>query len=120
MTRRTERLNDLFREEISRILQHQVRDPRLAGLLSITHVDISPDIRYAKVFVSILGSEEEKTQALEGLGRAQGFFRRELAHKLNLRRIPQLSFHRDDSMETAAQVLGLMGQVAKEHPKVGD
>ena len=111
MTRRTERLNDLLREELSQVLQQQVRDPRLGGLLSITQVDISPDMRYARVFVSILGSEEEKSRALQGLVRAQGFFRRELAHKLNLRRTPVLSFHRDDSIEEAARVLELMGKV---------
>ena len=114
MTRRTERLNDLLREEISQVLHHQVRDPRLAGLLSITHVDISPDMRYARVFVSILGSDEEKGKALQGLGRAQGFFRRELARRLNLRRTPLLSFHLDDSIEKGARVLELMGKVEKE------
>ena len=114
MTRRTERLNDLLREEISQVLQHQVRDPRLGGLLSITRVDISPDMRYARVFVSILGSEEEKDRALQGLVRAQGFFRRELARRLNLRRTPLLSFHRDDSIEEAARVLEIMGQVERE------
>lgn len=114
MTRRTERLNDLLREEISQILHHQARDPRLAGLLSITRVDISPDMRYARVFVSILGSDEEKDRALQGLDRAQGFFRRELARRLNLRRTPLLSFHRDDSIEEAARVLELMGKVEKE------
>ncbi len=114
MTRRTERLNDLLREEISQVLHHQAGDPRLAGLLSITNVDISPDMRYARVFVSILGNEEEKDKALDGLVRAQGFFRRELARKLNLRRTPLLSFHRDDSIEEAARVLQLMGKVEKE------
>jgi len=111
LSRRTERLNDLLREEISQVLHHQVRDPRLGGLLSITHVDVSPDMRYARVFVSILGSDEEKDKALQGLRRAEGFFRRELAHELNLRRTPLLSFHRDDSIEEAARVLELMGKV---------
>jgi ribosome-binding factor A len=111
LSRRTERLNDLLREEISQVLHHQVRDPRLGGILSITHVDISPDMRYARVFVSILGSDEEKDKAFQGLRRAQGFFRRELAHKLNLRRTPLLSFHLDDSIEEAARVLELMGKV---------
>ena len=114
MTRRTERLNDLLREEISEVLQHQVRDPRLGGLLSITRVDISPDMRYAKVFVSVLGGDEDMDKALESMGRAQGFFRRELAHRLNMRRTPLLSFHRDDSIAEGARVLEIMGKVEKE------
>ena len=114
MTRRTERLNDLLREEISEVLQRQVRDPRLGGLLSITRVDISPDMRYAKVFVSVLGGDEDRDKALESLARAQGFFRRELAHRLNLRRTPLLSFHRDDSIAVGARVLEIIGKVEKE------
>jgi len=114
LSRRIQRLNDLFREEISQLLRRQVRDPRLNSLVSITQVDISPDMRHARVFVSVLGEAVEKDQVLEGLGRATGFLRRELARNLNLRRIPELSFHRDDSMEQADRVLGLMGRLSRE------
>ncbi len=114
MTRRTERLNDLIREELSELLQRQVKDPRLACFLTITRVNTSPDLRHAKVFVSIMGSEGEKKEALEGLSSASSFFQRKLRGRLSLRRIPQLSFHKDDSIERAAHVLHLMKEVAAE------
>ncbi|MBA7597841.1 Ribosome-binding factor A [subsurface metagenome] len=112
MTRRTERLNDLIREEISELLQRQVKDPRLSCFLTITRVDTSPDLRHAKVFVSIMGSDGEKKEAMEGLASAAGFFYRKLMERLSIRRMPELSFHRDDSIEQAAHVLNLMKEVA--------
>ncbi len=114
MTRRTERLNDLIREEISKLLQREVKDPRLGCFLTVTRVSTSPDLRYAKVFVSIMGSDEEKKEALEGLASASGFFQRKLMGRLSIRRMPQLSFHKDDSIEQAAHVLHLMQEVATD------
>ena len=114
MTRRTERLNDLLREEISELLQREVKDPRLGCFLTVTRVSTSPDLRHAKVFVSIMGSEGEKREALKGLASASGFFHRKLMERLSLRRMPQLSFHKDDSIEQAAHVLDLMREVAAD------
>ena len=115
MTRRTERLNELIREEISDILRRQVKDPRLGCFLTVTHVDTSQDLSYAKVFVSIMGSEDEKRGAMEGLASASGFLYRELRERLSLRRMPQLSFHKDESIERGADVLHLMKEIdAKE------
>lgn len=111
MTRRTERLNDLIREEISELLLRQVKDPRLGGFLTVTKVNTSPDLRHAKVFISIMGSEGEKKEALEGLASASSFFQRKLRGRLSLRRVPQLSFHKDDSIELGAHVLHLMKEV---------
>lgn len=112
MTRRTERLNDLIREEISELVRRQAKDPRLDCFLTVTRVDVSPDLRLAKVFISIMGTEEEKREAMNGLDSASGFFHRELMKRLSLRRTPQLSFHRDDSIERAAHVLDLMKEIA--------
>lgn len=111
MTRRTERLNDLIREELSELIRRQVKDPRLGCFLTVTRVDTSPDLRYAKVFISVMGTEEEKGQAMEGLASASGFLYRELRGRLSLRRMPQLSFHKDDSIERGAQVLHLIKEV---------
>jgi ribosome-binding factor A len=118
MTRRTERLNDLIREELSEIIRRQAKDPRLGCFLTVTHVDTSPDLRYAKVFISIMGSEEEKRKAMEGLASASGFLYRELRGRLSLRRMPQLSFHKDDAIERGAQVLHLMKQVTSSAEEV--
>src|SRR4030043_2465233 len=99
MTRRLQRLNGLFREELSDLLLRQVKDPRLAEFVSITRVLVSPDLSHARVFVSVMGSEEEKTSTLEGLTGGANYLRRQLNNRVSLRRMPELSFRRDESME---------------------
>ncbi|MBI4216215.1 MAG: 30S ribosome-binding factor RbfA [Chloroflexi bacterium] len=117
MSRRTQRINDLLREELSVLLQQHTGDPRLSGLLSITAVETSDDLRHAKVHVSLMAGEEERAEALRALAAASNFLRRELGHRLTLRRIPELSFLRDDSIERGARLLGLLRQVEnKDNP----
>jgi len=111
MTRRTERLNHLIRQEITDLLQREAKDPRLSVMVSVTRVSVSPDLRYAKVFVSVLGTEEEKKGLLAGLHAAAGFLRRELSGRLSMRYTPELSFFYDDTMEQAGKVLQLIQQV---------
>jgi ribosome-binding factor A len=117
MTRRLERLNGLFREELSDLLLRQLKDPRLAQFVSITRVAISPDLSHARVFVSVMGSEEEKASTLEGLTAAANYLRRELNNRISLRRMPELSFRRDDSLEKGAHVLELLDQISEEPEK---
>ena len=114
MSRRIERLNDQLREEISDLLRRQVKDPRVAVFITITRVETSPDISRAKVFVSIMGTEEEKEGALRGLHAASAFIRHELGQRLSLRRAPELSFRQDDSIEQGARVLDLLDQVSEQ------
>lgn len=115
MTRRTERVNDLIQEELSELLHRQVKDPRLSCFLTVTRVDTSADLRHAKIFVSIMGSDEEKKGAMEGLTSASGFLYREMKVRLSLRRMPQLDFHLDKSMELGAETLDLIKQVSEGH-----
>ena len=117
MTRRLERLNGLFRRELSDLLLRQVKDPRLAQFVSITRVYISPDLSHARVFVSVMGSEDEKSSTLKGLTAAAHYLRRELNHRISLRRMPELSFLRDDSLEQGAHVLDLLDQISEESEK---
>ncbi len=112
MAHRIERVNHLIRREISELLQRQVKDPRLGSFVAVTEVSTSSDLRYAKVFVSCMGSEEEKQETLKGLEAATGFFRNKLARNLRLRRIPELSFHWDDSIERGAHLLQLIDEVS--------
>lgn len=112
MAHRIERVNNLIRQEISQLLQRQVKDPRLGGFVAVTEVSTSPDLRYAKVFVSCMGSEEDKQEMLSGLLAASGFFRNKLAKRLRLRRIPELSFHWDDSIERGTHLLQLIDEVS--------
>lgn len=111
MTRRTDRVSNLIRQEISELLREQVNDPRLSSLISITKVSTSRDLGHAKVFISTLGDETNKSELLQGFTAASGFLRRELARRLSLRHMPELSFHFDDSIERGAEVLRLIEQV---------
>ena len=114
MTRRIERLNEIFREEISDLLRRQVKDPRLSVFITVTRVDISPDLSHARVYVSVMGSDEEKQGALRGLDAAAAFIRHELRGRLDMRRIPLLTFRQDDSMEQGAHVLDLLDEVGEQ------
>jgi len=112
VTRRTERINNLIRQEISGLLQQQVNDPRLTSFISVTKVSTSRDLGHAKVFVSTLGNETNKREILQGFTAASGFLRKELARRLRIRHIPELSFHFDNSIEHGAEILKLIEQVA--------
>jgi ribosome-binding factor A len=113
---RPERLAKLIREQISEIIREDVSDPRI-GFVSITQVDISPDLENARIFVSILGDEEKKQEAMKGLESATSFIRGKLGHMLELREVPKISFIRDDSLEKGSRVLGIMGKLEKERER---
>jgi len=113
MTRRIERVNNLIRHEISELLQRQVKDPRLGNFVAVTEVSTSPDLKYAKIFVSCICSEGEKQKTLGALAAASGFLRNEMARRLRLRRIPELSFQWDDSIERGAHLQELIDKVIK-------
>ena len=114
MAHRIERLNSLFRQEISELLRRQVKDPRLSHLITITDVSTSPDLRHAKVFISRIGNEEERKETLSVLVAASGFFRNALAKRLKLRYIPELSFQQDDSIERGDHLLKLIDEANSE------
>ncbi len=117
MTRRMEQVNNLIRQEISELFQRQVKDPRLGNFVAVTEVSTSPDLKYARIFVSRIGSEAEKKEIMSALTAASGFFRKELARRLRLRRIPELSFQWDDSIERGGYLLELIDEVGigKDH-----
>ena len=114
MAHHIERVNSLIRQEISELLQRQVKDPRLGNFIAVTAVATSADMKYAKVFVSRIGSEEEKQETLSVLASASGFLRRELTKRLRLRRVPELSFRWDDSIERGDHLLRLIDQVTSD------
>ncbi len=114
MTRRTLRVNELLRREISQLLFQEIKDPRLKGLLSVTQVDTSTDLGYATVFVSVLGDDESKEAALRGLRSASGFIRKEMRLHLALRHIPELKFVLDEGMEQAQKMFRLMDRLVDD------
>jgi ribosome-binding factor A len=109
--KRLERVNQLIKEEISRLLQRELADPRL-GFVTVTEVEVSPDLRQAKVFVSVLGDEAQWVASLEALRSARGFIWTWLRRHLDLRITPELSFRPDRSMEHAARMQALLADLA--------
>lgn len=116
MSRRSERLQDQIRSDISELLQREVVDPRLAHgvMISITAVELTEDLRYARVYVSILGSDEQVRDAFAGIRHATGFLRRGLAQRLTLRFVPELNFQLDPSLVRGARVLELLKEINDE------
>lgn len=113
---RQQRVADFLRDEISEIIRREMRDPRL-GFVSITRVEVSPDLRYAKVFASVYGSEEEQTATIDALNGATGFIRRLLKPRMRTRHIPELTFRLDRSMEYAEQVTRTLNMLREQlHP----
>jgi ribosome-binding factor A len=119
MSRRTERVNELIRDELSDLLLREVNDPRLGGLISITRVEVTPDLFNARVFVSIMQPPAEQTAALHALNAAASFFHRELKSRIQIRRIPFLVFKLDTSIEEGAQVLAHINEVIREDEGTG-
>lgn len=114
MPRRIDRVNELLRSEISHLIARQIKDPRVAGVISITEVIASSDLRSARVYVSVMGNEDGRQAALEGIRSAASFLRRELRERVNLRHTPHLTFQLDDSIEEGNRVLQLMDGLSPE------
>lgn len=101
--KRLDRVNQLIKEEISLLLQRELKDPRL-GFVTVTDVEVSKDLRTARVYVSVLGTDEQWQASLAALESARGFIRNWLAPRLRTRAVPHLSFHPDRSMAHAARI----------------
>ncbi|UCG76751.1 MAG: 30S ribosome-binding factor RbfA [Gemmatimonadota bacterium] len=116
--RRIERVNQLLREELAKLILRSAKDPRLASV-SIMAVRTTPDLKYATVYVRAGGNREALAAALEGLGSAEGFLRRELGRRLHLRRIPELTFEEDQTIERAGRIEELLRQVRSASTRPG-
>jgi ribosome-binding factor A len=108
MAHRIERVNNLIRREISELIQYELRDPRLESFVTVTEVDTTADLKYAKIYVSSISGKQDEKNILEVLNSAAGFLRTELAGRIRIRRIPELSFHWDDSIEHGDKILRIM------------
>ena len=113
--KRLDRVNQLIKEEISTLLQRELKDPRL-GFVTVTEVETSKDLRLAKVFVSVLGDERQWAASLAALTSARGFVRNWLRQNLDLRVTPEVDFRPDRSMEHAAKIQSLLKQVQDPRP----
>ena len=114
MPRRVDRINGLLREELSLLIARQVKDPRIGGLVSITQVKTSADLRSARVYISVMGDAAAKRDTLQGIQSASSYLRRELRDRLALRYVPFMKFELDESMEDADNLLRIMDQLNQE------
>lgn len=109
------RINEEVRREVSVIIRDEIKDPRMTGMVSITSVKVSKDLKYAKVFVSIFAkSEEEKQETFTALKSASGYVRREVGQRMNLRNTPQIIFELDDSISYSMKIEELIEKVKEK------
>lgn len=107
------RINGEVQKELSRIIQNGIKDPRIAPLTSVVSVEVAPDLKTCKAYISVLGSEKAAADTLAGLKSAEGFIRRQLAHTVNLRNTPEIRFILDQSIEYGVTMTKLIDDVLK-------
>jgi ribosome-binding factor A len=119
-THRIEKVNQLIRQELSDLLQREAKDPRLSGFISVNDVKTTPDLRHAKVLVSCVCEEKRKQEILDALEKAAGFFRSEMAKHFTIRRVPELHFAWDASIERGSNLIAYMDKVITEEQHLPD
>ena len=119
MTARTDRIDELLRQEIGVIIAREIADPRV-GFATVTSVETTPDLRHAKVFVSVIGQAADRKATLSALGRAMPFIQHELGKRLRIKRIPQFHLELDDTLERGTRVLHLLNELEAGHEPVDD
>ena len=111
--KRIERINEELKKELSKIISYELKNPNITGMISVTKVKVTPDLKYAKIYVSMLNSKN-KNKTLEGLKESSGYIRSQIAKTVNLRITPELVFEIDDSLEYAERIETLLDEIKKE------
>ncbi len=112
--KRINRISEEVKKALSEILFNGLKDPRVTSMTTITDVNVTKDLSYANIYVSVLGDEKEKNDSLDGLRNAKGFIRSEIGKKVNLRHVPEPIFHLDETIEHASHISDLIEKVKKE------
>ena len=107
------RIDEEYRKELSQIISYDLKNPNVTGMISVTKVKVTPDLKYAKVYISILNSKNIK-DTMDGLKKSSGFIRSELARRINLRNTPELVFEIDDSLEYGAKIDSILKEIIPE------
>lgn len=110
---RLTRINEEIRKEVSSIIGTQLKDPRVNTMTTVVKVDTTPDLKYCKLYISVLGDEESQKNTLEGLKKSTGFIRNELARRINLRNTPELTFVVDQSIEYSINMSKIIDEINK-------
>ena len=108
------RINMEVQRELSQIIRSEIKDPRIHPLTSVVAVEVTPDLKYCKAYISVLDDEEAGKATIEGLRSAASFVRRELAHRVNLRNTPEIKFILDQSIEYGVNMAKLIDEVTKD------
>jgi ribosome-binding factor A len=114
--RRADRVGEAIREEIATFLAESAKDPRIVGFVTVTGVEVTPDLRHAKVFVSVMGSEAEKVATFEGLASTASHLRSRVGRALRLRVAPEIHFREDESVARAARIESLLAEIKSDSP----
>ena len=109
-----ERVNGEVQRALSSIISHEIKDPRISPMTSVTDVNVTPDLKYCKVFISVLGDEDAAADTLEGLNSGKGYIRRALAKEVNLRNTPELTFVMDNSISYGIEMSKRIDEVMKD------
>ena len=117
-TRRQIQVAEEIQQIISVLLQRELKDPRL-GFVSITQVDVTQDLKYARIHVSVMGSEEEKQQTMDALASGRGFIRREIASRMSIRQVPEIQFRLDRGMEYSDRINRLLNELKDAEAATG-
>ncbi|WP_300262042.1 30S ribosome-binding factor RbfA [Clostridium sp.] len=112
---RGKRINEEVKKEVSDIIRNQIKDPRLTAMVSVTQVEVTKDLRYAKVFVSLFAkSDEEKEESLKALKSSAGFIRKEVGNRVKLRSTPEILFEEDNSIDNAMYIESLLNKIKEK------
>ncbi len=114
------RINGEVQKELSRIIREELKDPRIHPMTSVMEVEVAPDLKTCKAYISVLGSEEEAKATVQGLKQAEGYIRRELARTVNLRNTPQIRFMLDQSTEYGVAMSRLIDEIAVKEGRMSD
>jgi len=117
--KRADRVSEAIKREVSLMLTQEVKDPGI-HFVTVTAVETTDDLRYVKIFVSVMGDEKTRQESMEGLERAKGFLRGEIGHRLQLRYTPEIQFRLDKSLDHAMRIKGLLNELKSQQEKNGD
>ena len=108
------RINNEVQREMGNIIHNEIKDPRISPMTTVVAVEVTPDLKYCKAYISVLGAEEELAETIKGLKSAEGYIRRQLAATVNLRNTPQISFIPDRSIEYGVHMSHMIDEVMKD------
>ena len=111
---RSDRVEGQLKKEISKILQEDIKDPRI-GFVTITRIDLTKNLRYARIYFSILGDDDAKEESFKGIKSSMGFIRKLIAERMNLRYVPELYFKMDNSIEYSINLEKTFERIKHEH-----